>query len=135
MIADVSDTQGREAVEALRAGGGKAHYVHADVSKNAEVESLIAETVSTFGALDYAFNNAGIMAAFGVDFADAAEDEWDRLIAVNLKGVWLCMKYEILQMLKQGCGSIVNTASVAGLKGTYLKAKTNGPYLIGPDGA
>ena len=118
VIADVLDSQGQETVEALRVAGGEAHYLHTDVSKRAEVESLISETVGTFGGLDFAFNNAGIVRAFGLDFASASEEDWDRVIDVNLKGVWLCMKYEIPQMIKQGRGSIVNMSSIAGIKGT-----------------
>jgi NAD(P)-dependent dehydrogenase (short-subunit alcohol dehydrogenase family) len=86
------------------------------VSKAVEVEALMAQAVSTYGRLDCAHNNAGIE---GVEArtADYPEDDWDRVIAINLKGVWLCMKYEIPQMQRQGGGAIVNTASLAGLVG------------------
>jgi NAD(P)-dependent dehydrogenase (short-subunit alcohol dehydrogenase family) len=82
----------------------------------AQVEDMVAKTVDTYGRLDCAFNNAGIEGRFATT-ADCTEENFDRILAINLKGVWLCMKYEIPQMLKQGGGSIVNTASAAGLVG------------------
>jgi NAD(P)-dependent dehydrogenase (short-subunit alcohol dehydrogenase family) len=89
-----------------------------DVSQAAEVSRLIADTVAKFGRLDCAHNNAGILGSVA-RVADVAEDEFDRLISVNLKGVWLCLKEEILQMQRQGGGgTIVNTASIAGVRGS-----------------
>src|SRR5437762_13352774 len=87
-----------------------------DVYKAAEVETLIQKIVEIYGRLDYEKNNAGIAGA-DAPTADCTEENWDHTIAINLKGVWLCMKYEIPQMLKQGGGAIVNTASTAGLVG------------------
>jgi NAD(P)-dependent dehydrogenase (short-subunit alcohol dehydrogenase family) len=81
------------------------------------VEAMISKTVEEYGRLDCAFNNAGIEGNVGTPIADYPEDSWDSVIDINLKGVWLCMKYELAQMLKQGGGSIVNTASIAGLVG------------------
>lgn len=90
--------------------------VVADVSSNAAVEGMVRQTVAEFGHLDYAFNNAGI-GRVGLDSADISEDEWDQTIAVNLKGIWLCIKHEVPRMLEAGGGSIVNTASALGLVG------------------
>src|SRR5262249_49037724 len=87
-----------------------------DVAKAAEVEALVAQAVQTYGRLDCAHNNAGIEGP-GATTVDYAEEMWDRVIAINLKGVWLCMKCEIPQMLKNGSGAIVTTASTAGLVG------------------
>jgi len=86
------------------------------VVRAAEVETLITQTVAAYGRLDCAYNNAGIEGAF-VSTTEYPEADWDRVLAINLKGVWLCMKYEIAQMLQQGGGAIVNTASGAGLVG------------------
>src|SRR5262249_4760333 len=96
--------------------GGDALFVRTDVSKAVEVETLIQKIVKTYGRLDYAHNNAGIAGA-DAPTADCTEENWGRTIAINLKGGWLCMRYEIPQMLKQGRGAIVNTASTAGLVG------------------
>jgi NAD(P)-dependent dehydrogenase (short-subunit alcohol dehydrogenase family) len=96
--------------------GGHAVFVKADVSQAAEVEAMIDHTVQAYGRLDYAFNNAGIVGGDALP-AHRPEQVWDRVIDINLKGVWLCMRYEIPQMLKQGKGAIVNMASIAGLVG------------------
>jgi len=106
----------KEAVSLIEQIGGEAISIKADVSKAAEVEAMVNKTVETFGRLDFAFNNAGVGDKMFLT-ADLPEEEWDRTIAVNLKGVWLCMKYEIKQMLKQGGGAIVNMSSVIGLVG------------------
>jgi NAD(P)-dependent dehydrogenase (short-subunit alcohol dehydrogenase family) len=111
--------------------GGEGIFVQCDVSRAEQVESMVNTVIAAFGRLDCAFNNAG-GGAVGTPFAliaDCTEADWDREINVNLKGVWLCMKYEIPQMLKQGGGAIVNTASVAGLivnrpgRAAYASAK------------
>jgi len=94
----------------------EAIFVKADVSKAAEVEAMVNKAVETYGRLDCTFNNAGVEGIMATT-AEYTEEDWDRVIAINLKGVWLCMKYEIAQMLKQGGGAIVNTASVLGLVG------------------
>jgi NAD(P)-dependent dehydrogenase (short-subunit alcohol dehydrogenase family) len=107
---------GEETVRLIKAAGGEATFIKADVAKTAEVEALINKVVATYGRLDCALNNAGIEGAM-TSTVDCSEENFDRTIAVNLKGVWLCMKHEIPQMLKQGGGAIVNTASVAGLVG------------------
>ena len=110
-----------EAVAAeIRSLGGEAIAVRCDVSDEAQVEAMVAKTVETFGSVDYAFNNAGIgpdgvRIAFG-PLTELSEEVWDRTMAVNAKGVFLCMKHELRQMQKQGHGAIVNTASVGGLR-------------------
>ncbi|MFC2031272.1 SDR family oxidoreductase [Chloroflexota bacterium] len=114
VVSDVDVQGATETVQLILENGGAATLVEADVSQASQVEALMAETVETYGRLDCAFNNAGIGGNLGAT-ADCEEENWDRVIAINLKGVWLCMKYEIPQMIKQGGGAIVNTASAAGL--------------------
>lgn len=116
VVADVDDTGGERTVAQIGQAGGTASYIHADVSRKADVAALIGQVVARYSRLDYAHNNAGI-GGQGGPLADADESDWDRVLATNLKGVWLCMKHEIRQMLAQGGGAIVNTASVAGLIG------------------
>jgi NAD(P)-dependent dehydrogenase (short-subunit alcohol dehydrogenase family) len=112
------EVQGNETIEMVRAAGGDALFVKSDVSKAAEVETLIQKVVERFGRLDIAFNNAGIEGV-QAPIVRQSEEDWDRTIAINLKGVWLCLKYEIRQMLRQGGGgAIVNMASTIGLIGT-----------------
>jgi NAD(P)-dependent dehydrogenase (short-subunit alcohol dehydrogenase family) len=118
---DANTAGGEETVKSIREAGGHASFARCDVSKREEVEVLVDETVRLYGSLDYAFNNAGIgpdgVRVPIVPIADYPEEVWDRTIDVNLKGVFLCMKYEIRQMIKQGHGAIVNTSSAGGLKG------------------
>ena len=116
MVSDVVVEGGEETVARIKAAGGEATFMRADVSQRADVEALIRQTVETYGRVDCAHNNAGIEGDMAPT-ADCTEANWDRTIAINLKGVWLCMKYEIPQMLEQGGGVIVNTSSVAGLVG------------------
>jgi len=115
VAADKNIKGGQETVQLIKKGGGEATFVKTDVSKAADVEALVNKTVEVYGRLDYAFNNAGISGSW-LPLADCSEDDWDRTININLKGVWLCMKYELLWMLKRGGGVIVNTAAVSGLK-------------------
>jgi len=112
---------GARVVNSITRAGGDALFVKTDVTKAKEVEALVETTVERFGRLDYAFNNAGI-GATGARLARETEEDWDRIINTNLKGTWLCMKYEILQMLKQGGGVIVNCSSTFGLGGGYRVA-------------
>jgi NAD(P)-dependent dehydrogenase (short-subunit alcohol dehydrogenase family) len=116
VIADISVDRGNELVQKIQASGGGAIFFKADVSQPAQVEAVIGNAVEAYGHLDCAFNNAGIEGEMA-STADCTEANWDRTIDVNLKGVWLCMKYELRQMLKQNGGAIVNCASVAGLVG------------------
>ena len=114
MIADYVPEGGDRTVKMIKEKGGDASFVHADVAIGKQVEAMVNNTVETYGRIDLAFNNAGIEGRMA-DSVAATEENFDRIIAINLKGVWLCMKSEIPQMLKQGGGAIVNTASVAGL--------------------
>jgi NAD(P)-dependent dehydrogenase (short-subunit alcohol dehydrogenase family) len=116
VVADVVVDGGEETVRQIKAAGGEAIFVKADMAKAAEVEAMVQKAVATYGRLDCAHNNAGIEGATGRT-ADYREEDWNRVIGINLTGVWLCMKHEIAQMLKQGGGAIVNTASDAGLLG------------------
>ena len=116
MLADVQDKAGEDAAASLGTQGVRAHYVHCDVSDEASVEAALAKTMKAFGRLDAAFNNAGVEGAQG-DTAACSLDNWERVIATNLRGVWLCMKHELPLMLAGGGGAIVNCASIAGLVG------------------
>jgi NAD(P)-dependent dehydrogenase (short-subunit alcohol dehydrogenase family) len=116
VVADVVAQGAEETVSMIKKTGGDAISIKTDVTKGAEVEALINKAVQTYGRLDCACNNAGVVGDIG-STAEGTEENWDRVIRINLKGVWLCMKYEILQMLKQGGGAIVNIASVEGLVG------------------
>jgi NAD(P)-dependent dehydrogenase (short-subunit alcohol dehydrogenase family) len=125
-IGDVSAGAG-ETVEMIKKDGGEAHFVKTDVTQAASVEALVRSTMERFGALDCAFNNSGILPPTK-PLAETEDSDFDKVIAVDLKGVFLCMKYEIRQMLKAGGGAIVNTASVAGVIGDpgmspYVAAK------------
>jgi NAD(P)-dependent dehydrogenase (short-subunit alcohol dehydrogenase family) len=118
VVAGRRELEGQETIELIRADGGDGLFVKTDVSKGSEVDVLIQKAVEKFGRLDIAFNNAGIEGAW-VPIVRQSEEDWDRTITINLKGVWLCLKYEIRQMLKQGGGgAIVNMASVTGLIGS-----------------
>jgi NAD(P)-dependent dehydrogenase (short-subunit alcohol dehydrogenase family) len=118
VVAGRREPEGEETVELVRAAGGDGLFVKTDVSKAFEVEALIQKAVEKFGRLDIAFNNAGIEGVWA-PIVRQSEEDWDRTIAINLKGVWLCLKYEIQQMLKQGgSGAIVNMSSITGLVGS-----------------
>src|ERR1700733_4298039 len=118
VVAGRREREGNETIELVRATGGDGLFVKADVSKDSEVDTLIQKAVEKFGRLDIAFNNAGIEGVWA-PIVRQSEEDWDRTIAINLKGVWLCLKYEIRQMLKQGGGgAIVNMASITGLIGS-----------------
>jgi NAD(P)-dependent dehydrogenase (short-subunit alcohol dehydrogenase family) len=122
VVAGRREQEGKETIELIRAAGGDGLFVKADVSKASEVEALIQKVVEKFNRLDLAFNNAGIEGVW-VPIVRQSEEDWNQTIDTNLKGVWLCMKYEIRQMLRQGTGgAIVNMASVTGLSGTAKAA-------------
>jgi NAD(P)-dependent dehydrogenase (short-subunit alcohol dehydrogenase family) len=110
------EIEGERLAEEIRASGGSAAFVKTDVSRADDCRKIVETTVSTFGRLDIAFNNAGID-IFGKPLHEYEEEEWDRLMGINLKGVFLSMKYEIPAMLASGGGAIVNNASVFGLVG------------------
>lgn len=118
VVAGRREPEGQQTLELIHAAGGDGLFVKADVSQASEVETLVQKAVEKFGRLDAAFNNAGIEGAYA-PIVRQSEEDFDRTINVNLKGVWLCLKYEIRQMLKQGNGgAIVNMASVLGLVGS-----------------
>lgn len=111
---------GEETVELITEAGGEAFFVQCDVSQESQVQAMVETCVSRYGRLDYAFNNAGIgpdgMRLPLADIVDCPEDIWNRTLDVNLKGVFFCLKHEMRQMIKQGCGAIVNTSSVGAVK-------------------
>jgi len=115
-VAVVDWKENDEIVDLIKELGSEAIFIKCDVSKTDDVKAMVAQTIAAFGRLDYAFNNAGIEGD-SAPTQDCSEENWDKTIGVNLKGVWLCMKYEIPEILKQGKGAIVNCASVAGLVG------------------
>ena len=121
VLADSQEEAVRAAAEQLIADGRKALAIRCDVTDDVQVSSMIERTVSTFGRLDAAFNNAGVMQR-RVETADISGDEWDRVMAINLRGVWSCMKYELRQMLRQGGGAIVNCSSIGGVVGNPGRA-------------
>jgi NAD(P)-dependent dehydrogenase (short-subunit alcohol dehydrogenase family) len=115
-VADISEVGLNETVRLIEAAGGRAIAIRCDVSKEDDVQAAIARTVEAFGGLDFAFNNAGIEQPT-MPAADIPVDQFDRLIAINLRGVFLCMKHQIPELLRRGGGAIVNTSSGAGVKG------------------
>ena len=131
-VADFAAAAAHDTVAQINAAGGQAITLTGDVTRAKDVRAMVDDTVTAYGGLDCAFNNAGIapyqVDASGKKTADWSEASFDRMIAVNLKGVWLCMKEEIPRMQSQGGGAIVNTASIAGLIGlvtssAYVAAK------------
>ncbi|HET6769432.1 MAG TPA: SDR family NAD(P)-dependent oxidoreductase, partial [Chitinophagaceae bacterium] len=106
----------KDTLDTFKSSGSDALFMKCDVSKDEEVKKMIGKAIVEYGRLDYAFNNAGIE-GLSAPTHECTDENWEKVIAVNLKGVWLCMKYEIAQMLKQGKGAIVNNASIAGLVG------------------
>ena len=116
LVSDISPEGGDETVRLITDSGGEATFIPADVSLEADVARLVEATIERYGRLDCAHNNGGIEGPLST-VVDLSEDDWDRVIDVNLKGVWWCLKYEIPAMLAQGGGAIVNTGSVSGLKG------------------
>ena len=128
--ADLASDSGRETVRMIEDTGGEGVFVQVDVSQAAEVEAMVDKVVDTYGRLDCAHNNAGI-GGIGVPVDEHTEEDFDRTMAINTKGVWLGMKYQIPQMLRQGGGAIVNTASVLGLVGAAnLSAYTASKHAV-----
>jgi NAD(P)-dependent dehydrogenase (short-subunit alcohol dehydrogenase family) len=128
VVNDLESRQGdgEETVRLIEEAGGQARFVAGDVTRPSDQQALVAATVEAFGRLDFAHNNAGV--EYHATIPETEEAEFDRILAVNLKGVWLGMKYQIPQMLSQGAGAIVNTASLAGLiavpaLGAYIASK------------
>ncbi|HEX7859359.1 MAG TPA: SDR family oxidoreductase [Verrucomicrobiae bacterium] len=127
VLADFNENGVKAEAQRLVADGYKALGIRCDVSGDAQVASMVDRAVSEFGRLDAAFNNAGVMAKV-VSTADSTREEWDRVIGINLRGVWSCMKHELRQMERQGSGAIVNNASVGALTGnpgigSYIASK------------
>ena len=116
VVADVSEQGNQETARMIEALGARALAVRCDVTRPEDVKAALDKGIEAFGRLDFAFNNAGVEQPV-TPAADLAEEEWDRIVDINLRGVFLCMKYEIPFMLKQGGGAIVNTSSGAGVKG------------------
>jgi NAD(P)-dependent dehydrogenase (short-subunit alcohol dehydrogenase family) len=116
VVADIDVSGGEETVRMIEDEGGEAFFVETDVSQAQDVQEMVERTIETYGRLDFAFNNAGIEGE-RAPTADTSEENWNRVIDINLKGVWLCMKHEIPRMLEEGGGVIVNTSSVAGRVG------------------
>ncbi len=129
MVADINEKGGEETVGLVKQMGGTANFIRCNVAKGPEVEAMVKATVDTYGRLDAAFNNAGVEGDTRATIISCTEENFDLNIAVNLKGVWWCMKYEIEQFLRQDSpGAIVNTSSLAGVVGVprgnaYVAAK------------
>ena len=126
-VSDLNLAGCEDTVAMIRKAGGEASSVKCNVAASAEVQAMVSQVIKTYGRLDCAFNNAGVAPAGG-RIGEVSEDDWNFVISVNLTGVWLCMKYELAQMLAQGSGTIVNTASIMGLvgerrTGAYCAAK------------
>jgi len=117
VVAGRREAEGKDVVDAIGKTGGDAIFVKTDVSKASDVQNLVRRTIEKYGRLDIAFNNAGIEGDW-MPLTELSEEQFERVININLKGVWLCLKYEIPEMLKAGGGTIVNMSSVAGLMGT-----------------
>src|SRR5215212_6910208 len=127
VVSDISEQNARDTALGIEELGGGALALACGVTRTEDVKAALVQTVETFGHLDVAFNNAGVENEVK-PMADVTEEEWDRIVAINLRGVFLCMKYEVPLMLEQGGGAIVNTSSGAGVKGfpggaAYVAAK------------
>jgi NAD(P)-dependent dehydrogenase (short-subunit alcohol dehydrogenase family) len=116
VVVDWLEDKDGDTIKGIKVEGSEALFIKCDVSKASDVKAMIDQTISAFGRIDFAFNNAGIEGIMGQTH-ECTEENWDKTIAVNLKGIWLCMKHEIQIMQKQGKGAIINCASVAGLIG------------------
>ena len=126
-LADWNGKAVRSAAEELAAKGHKTQAIQCDVADDAQVEAMVEQTVASFGRLDAAYNNAGVQNVIA-EAADASREDFDRVMSINLRGVWSCMKFELRQMRKQGSGAIVNCSSIGGLvggakRGTYQASK------------
>jgi NAD(P)-dependent dehydrogenase (short-subunit alcohol dehydrogenase family) len=127
VLADWNEKEVQAAARAIAANGHKTLAITCDVSDDAQVEAMVKQTVATFGRLDAAYNNAGVQNVLA-ETADSPRDDYDRIMAINLRGVWSSMKFELQQMRAQGSGAIVNCSSLGGLiggsrRGTYHAAK------------
>ena len=129
VIADIIAGEGGRVAERVRQAGGEAVFVHTDVRHSDQVQAMVGTALDAYGRLDCAVNNAGVEHGLQA-LADFGEEDWERVQDINLKGVWLCLKHELPVMVRQGQGSIVNLASVAGLVGAALF----GPYVASKHG-
>lgn len=120
-VADINEEEGANTVELIEKAGGKAFFVQADMTRASDIKDMVEKAVGKFGRLDAAFNNAGTPGGF-TNAVDCTEEEWDRVTTLNLKSVWLCMKYEIPAMISSGGGAIVNTSSQA--------AQSPSPHMV-----
>ena len=116
VIGDIDVAGADHTVRTIRDMGGKADCLQVDVAKSSDVQAMVMKAVTQYGGLDFAFNNAGLVGSLA-GIVETIEEDWNRVVATNLTGVWLCMKYEIPEMLKRGRGAIVNNGSVTGLVG------------------
>ena len=117
VVADVREAEGEETVRLIEKAGGEGLFVKADVSEERDAWAMVEAAVETFGRLDCAFNNAGKLTGHKGGWTETPAEFYDDLIDTNLRGVWLCMKYELRQMLRQGSGAIVNNSSIGGIRG------------------
>ena len=129
VVSDISEQNVRETARMIEAAGGQALAIRCDVTRAEDVEAALETTSATFGRLDVAFNNAGVEQAKKA-LADITEEEWDRIIAIDLRGTFLCMKYEIPLLLQQGGGAIVNTSSGPGSRASKVKPPTSPPSTL-----
>ncbi len=130
VVADVNESGALDTVRIITESGGRAFFIKTDVSEAKDVQALVAETINRFGRIDCAFNNAGVEGPAYLT-GQYPEEEWDRVISINQKGVMLCMKYEIEQMCVHGGGTIVNTSSGAGIRGlAYQSAYSTSKHAI-----
>ena len=145
VVADIRAPEGEETVRLIGEAGGEGLFVKADVSEERDVQAMVEAAVETFGGLDCAFNNAGKLTGHKDGWTETPAEFYDDLIDTNLRGVWLCMKYELRQMLRQGSGSVVNNSSIGGIRGgggeIYIASKhgvvgltRNAALTYGPDG-
>lgn len=123
LLAARRESEGQAVVEAIHDRGGVASFIQTDVSKWDDVEAMVKRAVDEYGALHYAFNNAGISARGTEDWLGLTEAQWDQMSDINLKGVWMCMRFQIPEMLKAGGGAIVNNSSIVG-----VRASVSAPY-------
>ena len=119
VIGDIDTAGSKDTVSTIKTKGGEASHVRVDVTKSTDVQTMVMKAVGQYGGLDYAFNNAGLVGSI-TGTVETTEEDWNRVVAINLTGVWFSMKYEIPEMLKRGGGAIVNNGSVVGLVGSGI---------------
>ncbi len=130
VVADIVPEGGQETVRMIKESGGEATFLKVDVSKVEEVQKMVKDVIDTYGSLDCVHNNVAARKGPQVPVHEYPEDEWDKILGIDLRSVFLCIKYEVVEMLKQGRGAIVNTASINGLAG----GPNDSPYIAGKHG-